>query len=190
MSEPDIVEQLFQRSNQAKALRLPAGRDGLRFECFLPPELASWVLDKVEGLVFDDPAEAVRTIVSSHVQLCRLERVRQTMMERALARSAGKRFEEETLEEVAQFLKDADDGKGVPAYWHHNGSTLQILDRRDHDFVMWLLPRFSTYSEAVNWYLRYPLPGFGGSTAAALVRDSHAEEVREYLDAVDAGVFS
>lgn len=190
MSEPDIAELLMQRSNQAKVLRLPAGRDGLRFECHLPPALAAWILDKVEGLVYEDPAEAVRTIVNNHVQLCRLERVREKMEERALARSAGKYFRDQTLEEVAQSLTNEDDGKGVPAYWHNHGGTEQFLSRADHDFVISILFRFSTYSEATHWYLSRSLPGFGGATAAALVREGRAEEVAEYLDGLDAGIFA
>jgi hypothetical protein len=46
---------------QAKALREQASEGGLRFEVFLPPGLAEWILDLVALGVFVDPSEAVFT---------------------------------------------------------------------------------------------------------------------------------
>jgi hypothetical protein len=39
-------------ADQPKALREQAGRGGLRFEAYLPPELADWLLDRIEHGVF------------------------------------------------------------------------------------------------------------------------------------------
>ena len=49
-------------------------------------------------------------------------------------------------------------------------------------------PRFGSALIAYAWYRSEPLPGFTGSTAMQLVRDGRADEVLEYIDAVDAGV--
>ena len=54
---------------QAKALRSQATQGGLRFDVYLPPDLAEWVLGLVERGVFTDPAEAVFVILGEHRDL-------------------------------------------------------------------------------------------------------------------------
>jgi hypothetical protein len=49
-------------------------------------------------------------------------------------------------------------------------------------------PRFGSALIAYAWYRSEPLAGFGGQTAMQLVQDGRADEVMEYLDAVDAGI--
>ncbi|MFT3691156.1 MbcA/ParS/Xre antitoxin family protein [Paenirhodobacter sp.] len=49
-------------------------------------------------------------------------------------------------------------------------------------------PRFGSPLIAYAWYRSEPLAGFGGLTAMQLVRDGHAADVMEYIDAVEAGV--
>lgn len=51
-------------------------------------------------------------------------------------------------------------------------------------------PRFGSPLMAYAWYRSEPLPGFGGSTAMQLVQEGKAQQVLEYIDAVDAGVFA
>jgi hypothetical protein len=41
---------------------------------------------------------------------------------------------------------------------------------------------------AYAWYRPEPLPGFSGQTAMQLVLTGQADDVLEYIDAVDAGV--
>ncbi|MEI9411921.1 MULTISPECIES: MbcA/ParS/Xre antitoxin family protein [unclassified Mesorhizobium] len=48
--------------------------------------------------------------------------------------------------------------------------------------------RFGSALMAYAWYRSEPLPGFSGMTAMQLVRSGRADEVLEYIDAVDAGV--
>lgn len=48
--------------------------------------------------------------------------------------------------------------------------------------------RFGSALMAYAWYRSEPLTGFSGQTAMQLVRDGRAEEVLDYIDAVDAGV--
>ena len=49
-------------------------------------------------------------------------------------------------------------------------------------------PRFGTALMAYAWYRSEPLPGFSGQTAMQLVRSGRADDVLDYIDAVDAGV--
>ena len=51
-------------------------------------------------------------------------------------------------------------------------------------------PRFGSELMAYAWYRSEPLPGFDGQTAMQLVQQEQAQQVLEYLDAVDAGVFA
>ena len=51
-------------------------------------------------------------------------------------------------------------------------------------------PRFGSALIAYAWYRSEPLAGFDGRTAMKLVQDGKAQQVLEYIDAVDAGVFA
>ncbi|TMV09256.1 MbcA/ParS/Xre antitoxin family protein [Arenibacterium halophilum] len=51
-------------------------------------------------------------------------------------------------------------------------------------------PRFGSGLMAYAWYRSEPLAGFDGRTAMQLVQDGKAQQVLEYIDAVDAGVFA
>ena len=54
---------------QAKQLRDQAAKGGLRFEAYLPPSLALWLLDLIEQDTFLDPSEAVFVILGEHKEL-------------------------------------------------------------------------------------------------------------------------
>lgn len=49
-------------------------------------------------------------------------------------------------------------------------------------------PRFGSPTMAYAWYRSESLPGFSGQTAMQLVRDGRANDVLDYIDAVDAGI--
>lgn len=49
-------------------------------------------------------------------------------------------------------------------------------------------PRFGSALMAYAWYRSEPLPGFSSQTAMQLVRGGRADEVLDYIDAVDAGI--
>jgi len=51
-------------------------------------------------------------------------------------------------------------------------------------------PRFGSALMAYAWYRSQPLPGFSGRTAMQLVREGRADDVLEFIDAVDAGVYA
>lgn len=50
--------------------------------------------------------------------------------------------------------------------------------------------RFGSPLMAYAWYRSEPLSGFDGRTAMQLVQEGRAQQVLEYVDAVDAGVFA
>ena len=56
-------------AGQAMALRAQAAQGGLRFEAYLPPELADWLLDQIERGIFAGPSEAVFVILGEHREL-------------------------------------------------------------------------------------------------------------------------
>ena len=49
-------------------------------------------------------------------------------------------------------------------------------------------PRFGSGLLAYAWYRSEPLAGFAGQTAMHLVKDGRADDVLDYIDAVDAGL--
>ncbi len=51
-------------------------------------------------------------------------------------------------------------------------------------------PRFGSELMAYAWFRSEPLPGFDGQTAMQLVQAGKAQQVLEYIDAVDAGVYA
>ncbi|CDX52146.1 hypothetical protein LCM4577_23630 [Mesorhizobium sp. LCM 4577] len=51
-------------------------------------------------------------------------------------------------------------------------------------------PRFGSALMAYAWYRSEPLPGFSGQTAMQLVREGRANEVLDFIDAVDAGIYA
>ena len=69
---------------QAMALQEQARKGGLRFEVFLPPGLAEWVLDFVERGVFVDPSEAVFVILGEHRDLEPHDDLRTEILKRSL----------------------------------------------------------------------------------------------------------
>ena len=50
--------------------------------------------------------------------------------------------------------------------------------------------RFAMLEEARAWYESAALPGFSGQTARQLVEAGRGQDVIDYIEAVDAGVFS
>lgn len=56
------------------------------------------------------------------------------------------------------------------------------------EIVNKLEPRFGSALIAFAWYRSEPLAGFSGQTAMQLVKAGRADEVLEFIDAVDAGI--
>ena len=63
------AEARTQSVAQAQALRKQAQEGGLRFEVYVPPQLAEWLLGLIERGVFISPAEAAFVILGEHREL-------------------------------------------------------------------------------------------------------------------------
>src|SRR5437762_1070508 len=83
-TSPDNREAEAARMAQAKALRDQAAKGGLRFEAYLPPDLAEWLLDLIERGVFADPCEAVFVIMGEHRDLEPHTDLRRELLSRSL----------------------------------------------------------------------------------------------------------
>ena len=69
---------------QAKQLRDQAAKGGLKFEAYLPPTLALWLLDRIEQEKFLDPSEAVFVILGEHEELEPHADLRNELLKRSL----------------------------------------------------------------------------------------------------------
>lgn len=91
-----------------------------------------------------------------------------------------------TSEEVARTA-----GLGKDAVQRKDRVTSDKTQRRLREVIEVLNkvePRFGSALLAYAWYRSEPLPGFSGQTAMQLVRDGRADDVLDYIDAVDAGM--
>ena len=74
---------------QAKRLRNQVAEGGLRFEAYLPPSLALWLLDRIEGGKYLDPSEAVFVILGEHEELEPHADLRQELFKRSIQAAAN-----------------------------------------------------------------------------------------------------
>ena len=85
----DDLDDWFEKAQaegiaRARALREQARQGGLRFEAYLPPDLADWLLGLVEAGVFTDPSEAVFVICGEHRDLAAHAHLRRELLDRVL----------------------------------------------------------------------------------------------------------
>lgn len=73
---------------QAKRLRSQVNEGGLRFEAYLPPSLALWLLDRIEQGQFLDPSEAVFVILGEHKELAPHADLRRELLKRSIEAAA------------------------------------------------------------------------------------------------------
>lgn len=73
---------------QAKWLRNQVAEGGLRFEAYLPPSLALWLLDLIEQDTFLDPSEAVFVILGEHKELEPHADLRRELLKRSIEAAA------------------------------------------------------------------------------------------------------
>ncbi|WP_210385380.1 hypothetical protein [Brucella anthropi] len=73
---------------QAKRLRNQVAEGGLKFEAYLPPELALWLLDRIEQGKFLDPSEAVFVILGEHEELEPHADLRRELLKRSIEAAA------------------------------------------------------------------------------------------------------
>ncbi len=104
----ETEETARQRINQAKRLKEQARSDGLKFETYLTPDLAEWVLDMVEQGIFIDPGEAVFVFMCEAKDIEPYDDIKSEILKRRLEASL-KDIEEGrvyTSEEVFKKIKD------------------------------------------------------------------------------------
>lgn len=73
---------------RARRLRNQVTEGGLRFEAYLPPSLALWLLDRIEQGQFIDPSEAVFVILGEHKELEPHADLRQELLKRSIKAAA------------------------------------------------------------------------------------------------------
>src|SRR6266850_3743114 len=83
-ASPDAPDAYLARIAQARALRVQASKGGLRFEAYLPPDLAEWLLDLIERGVFGDPSEAVFVMLGEHRDLEPHDDLRHELLQRTV----------------------------------------------------------------------------------------------------------
>jgi len=114
------AEAAERAANKAKALALrqQASLGGLRFDVYLPPGLAEWVLDLVARGVFDDPSEAVFIGMTDYRELTPHTDLRQELMQRMVqAAIDDPRPPIEGAEVFARLQKLLNEPLPEPAIW-------------------------------------------------------------------------
>ena len=91
---------------QAKQLRDQAAKGGLRFEAYLPPSLALWLLDLIEQDTFLDPSEAVFVILGEHKELEPHADLRRELLKRSIEAAADDPRPGISGEEMSAQLRD------------------------------------------------------------------------------------
>lgn len=103
---------------QAKRLRNQIAEDGLRFEAYLPPGLALWLLDRIEQGKFLDPSEAVFVILGENEELERHADLRRELLKRSIEAAAGDPRPGISGEEMMKRLREASkEAQQEPARW-------------------------------------------------------------------------
>jgi hypothetical protein len=102
------------------SIRRQAAEGGLRFEAYLPPRLATWVINLVEQEVFHSPSEAAFVAMQSFQELEDHPDVKQELLARILQKGIDSMEEGGGIpaEEVMARLKKKLEGpRAEPAVW-------------------------------------------------------------------------
>lgn len=103
---------------QARALKERARNGGLRFDAYLPPDLAEWLLDHIERGVFADPSEAVFVILDEHRDLEPHADLRQEALKRRIQASIDDPRPAVSANEVREHLRKLlAESRPEPAEW-------------------------------------------------------------------------
>jgi antitoxin ParD1/3/4 len=102
----------------AGTLREQARKGGLRFEAYLPPDLAEWFLGLIERGVFADPSEAVFVILGEHRDLEPHADLRHELLRRSCQAAINDRQPSLSGDELEKYLKElCDTPTSAPAVW-------------------------------------------------------------------------
>ena len=105
MTDDELPDDNPTERAQAKALREQARAGGLRFEVYLPPALADWLLERIERGTFADPSEAVFAIVGNFRDLEPHRDLRDALLGRMLDASAAELESARPADEVFDRLQ-------------------------------------------------------------------------------------
>ena len=112
----ETEETARKRIEQARSLKEQAKTGGLRFETYLVPGLAEWVLDMVERGDFVDPSEAVFVYMQQAQELEPHHDLKQELLGRRI-KEAMKDERRYTAEEVFAEIDKITESQTEPAYW-------------------------------------------------------------------------
>jgi antitoxin ParD1/3/4 len=84
----ESAEKVMALAEYAAAIHDQARQSGLRFEAYLPPALADWLLARIESGVFTDPAEAVFVLLTESRELEPHTDLRGELLRRSLQAAA------------------------------------------------------------------------------------------------------
>lgn len=104
---------------QAALLRASAAKDGLRFDAYLPPALAAWVLDEIIAGRLADPSEAVFLAIQDMRDLTCHPAAREALLKAVLTDAMDQANEGKTLssEEVRANLERHKAERQEPPRW-------------------------------------------------------------------------
>src|SRR5690606_23693304 len=103
---------------QAKQLRDQTAKGGLRFEAYLPPSLALWLLDRIERGKYLDPSEAVFVILGEHEELEPHADLRRELFKRRIQAAVDDPRPGISGEEMMKRLREArKESRQEPAKW-------------------------------------------------------------------------
>ena len=114
------------RVAQARALRERVATGGLRFEAYLPSDLALWVLDRVERGIFTSPSEAVFVLMGQARELDPHHDLRRELFCRMIDAAREGPFIE--AEEVWDRLEEEMREWTEPAMWRRIGPDGEMAD--------------------------------------------------------------
>ena len=86
-NEDEAFADNYAERDQARVLREQARAGGLRFEAYLPGDMADWLLAQIEQGHFVDPSEAVFALVWNFMDLEPHKDLRSELLRRTLERS-------------------------------------------------------------------------------------------------------
>lgn len=117
------AEQKQQSIAQAKSLRQQAAEGGLSFEAYLPPTLATWILDQIEQGIFRDPSEAAFVFLGEAEELEPHADLRKELLRRRLDAALSDARPSIPAKEVFDELRKKFSGpQPKPAVWTRNRS--------------------------------------------------------------------
>ena len=116
-AESEVTAQ--QRVEQVQSLREQVRTGGLKFETYLTPDLAEWILDMVENGVFIDPSEAVFTFIQQAHDLDPHDDLKEEIVRRRIEQGIQSADEGRTytMEEVREHLDELDKKRTASAVW-------------------------------------------------------------------------